>query len=109
METDDVRLGERLARLDARLTVLEGWRASLKNDLDNAAKHTLEVDKQCQEIQLYLEERRKEQDQKDTLIYDIKKWLAILIIGWVLVAFFDGAKVKFKEWLIQSPSGHYGQ
>lgn len=107
MDTDDVKLGERLARIEARLAVLEGWRVSLKNDLDNAAQHTIEVDSKCREIQEYLDERKATRAKQATLVHDIKKWLAILILGWVLMAFLDGAKIGIVEWLKKPVFGQH--
>ena len=104
-----MQLLERVQKLETRLTVLEGWRASLKNDLDTWAKHSLEVDDKCQEIQEYLNERKAERDRHKTLLFDLKKWFVILVAGWMLMTFLDGVKIGAIEWLKSSAFGLHGR
>jgi hypothetical protein len=105
MDTNDTRLLDRLHNLETRITVLEGWKVSLKGDIESLAKHSIEVDEKCSEIQVYLDERKSVRDRQATLLQDIKKWLAILIAGWLLLVFLDGAKISVLEWLQPSLSG----
>lgn len=105
MDTQGLQLLERLQKLESRVINLEGWRASLKNDLENVATHSLEVDKKCIEIQTYLDDRKAERARVSSLIYDLKKWVVILLAGWFLMTFLDGARVGIIEWLKTSSIG----
>jgi len=105
MDTTDLQILERVQKLETRVTVLEGWRASLKNDLQNVATHSIEVDKKCSEIQEYLDQRRDERKRLQSLVYDLKKWFMVLVVGWALMTFLDGARQGILEWLKTSVSG----
>ena len=105
MDTGDLRILDRVQTLEIKVSVLEGWRTSLKQDLENVAKHSLEVDEKCEKMQEYLDNRKKASERQSTLIQDIKKWLVILVAGWFLMVFLDGAKLSVNEWLKPSGSG----
>lgn len=103
MDTGDVKFLERVLNLEARVGALEGWRTSLKNDLENVAKHSLEVDKKCSEIEIYLQERKEQRALARTLLIDVRKWAAVIVVGWLVFTFLDGARFGVLEWLQKKP------
>ena len=101
-------------RLDKRVRDIELWiklherdHLSWNQKLDNAAAHSLETDKQCAEIQAYLDDRKKVRDRQANLLADVKRLIVFAILGLMWLVFSDGAKVRVSQWL--TPSSNIGQ
>jgi hypothetical protein len=100
-------------RLDKRMREIELWQKLHERDhlswnqkLDNFAAH-IETDKQCSEIQAYLDDRKKVRDRQSNLLADVKRLIVFAILGLMWLVFSDGAKVRVSQWL--TPNSSTGQ
>ena len=98
-----------LHKIDKRLRDVEVWlklhereHESVDEKINSAAKHSLETDSKCLEISAYLDERKLMRQRQQNLLADVKKWVVIMMLGWMIMLFADGMRQRVLAWLTQS-------
>ena len=92
--------------VDKRLREVEVWQRlhardhlSIEEKLNNAAEQGIKAEKQCAEIQVYLDERKTIRQRQANLLADLKRLILIGLVTWIFVALADGVRLRALEWL----------